>query len=279
MALKICPKCGMDNAQNQNYCSYCKFNMGAYVKKFAEETSSMNEEERKAYIYDKTSKPQAPTPPPMPYSNTWEFIKDNKKALLILLEGILCLLIGLLSSSWFLDIGSIFLIIVSICFFNETLGPSKIAQNQYATRQNTYVDIINDFDTYREKVAQEISNEIKQNMRNSKKSAQEQKIRKYYMQPIIKCPACEKEISSEAEICVHCGYPLRKMLIKKGYRADEKKSPVIQPVPTNILKCPKCGSTSITTEEIGYGTFGWIGASQKKNLCQKCGYKWWPGTK
>lgn len=269
----------MDNAQNQNYCSYCKFNMGAYVKKFAEETSSMNEEERKAYIYDKTSKPQAPTPPPKPYSNTWEFIKDNKKALLILLEGILCLLIGLLSSSWFLDIGSIFLIIVSICFFNETLGPSKIAQNQYATRQNTYVDIINDFDTYREKVAQEISNEIKQNMRNSKKSAQEQKIRKYYMQPIIKCPACEKEISSEAEICVHCGYPLRKMLIKKGYRADEKKSPVIQPVPTNILKCPKCGSTSITTEEIGYGTFGWIGASQKKNLCQKCGYKWWPGTK
>ena len=243
MALKICPKCGMDNAQNQNYCSYCKFNMGAYVKKFAEETSSMNEEERKAYIYDKTSKPQAPTPPPKPYSNTWEFIKDNKKALLILLEGILCLLIGLLSSSWFLDIGSIFLIIVSICFFNETLGPSKIAQNQYATRQNTYVDIINDFDTYREKVAQEISNEIKQNMRNSKKSAQEQKIRKYYMQPIIKCPACEKEISSEAEICVHCGYPLRKMLIKKGYRADEKKSPVIQPVPTNTLKCPKCGST------------------------------------
>lgn len=56
MALKICPKCGMDNAQNQNYCSYCKFNMGAYVKKFAEETSSMNEEERKAYIYDKTDR-------------------------------------------------------------------------------------------------------------------------------------------------------------------------------------------------------------------------------
>lgn len=278
MALKICPKCGMDNAQNQNYCSYCKFNMGAYVKKFAEETSSMNKEERKAYIYDKISKPQAPTPPPKPYSNTWEFIKDNKKALLILLEGILCLLIGLLSSSWFLDIGSIFLIIVSICLFNETLGPSKIAQNQYATRQNTYVDIINDFDTYREKVAQEISNEIKQNMRNSKKSAQEQKIRKYYMQPIIKCPACEKEISSEAEICIHCGYPLRKMLIKKGYRTEEKTN-IIHPAPANILKCPKCGSTSITTEEIGYGTFGWIGASQKKNLCQKCGYKWWPGTK
>ena len=85
-------------------------------------------------------------------------------------------------------------------------------------------------------------------------------------------------------IAVHNGIieiyqELREKLIKKGYRADEKKSPVIQPVSTNILKCPKCGSTSITTEEIGYGTFGWIGASQKKNLCQKCGYKWWPGTK
>lgn len=48
-------------------------------------------------------------------------------------------------------------------------------------------------------------------------------------------------------------------------------------VPTNQVRCPKCGSTSITTEEQGYGLFGWIGASQKKNLCQKCGYKWWPG--
>ena len=45
----------------------------------------------------------------------------------------------------------------------------------------------------------------------------------------------------------------------------------------NQVRCPKCGSTSITTEEQGYGLFGWIGASQKKNLCQKCGYKWWPG--
>ena len=48
-------------------------------------------------------------------------------------------------------------------------------------------------------------------------------------------------------------------------------------VPINQVRCPKCGSTSITTEEQGYGLFGWIGASQKKNLCQKCGYKWWPG--
>ena len=45
----------------------------------------------------------------------------------------------------------------------------------------------------------------------------------------------------------------------------------------NVVRCPRCGSTSVTTEEQGYGFFGWIGASQKKNLCQKCGHKWWPG--
>ena len=58
-------------------------------------------------------------------------------------------------------------------------------------------------------------------------------------------------------------------------------TPRLQPTPqsTNQVRCPKCGSTSITTEEAGYGLFGWIGASQKKNLCQKCGYKWWPGMK
>lgn len=142
MALKICPKCGMDNALNQSSCPYCKFNMGAYVKKLAEETSSMSTEERKRYVYDKISKPQAPPPPPKPYPNTWEFIKDNKIASSLLLEGILCLLIGLLSSSWILDILAILLIIVAICFFNETLEPSRIAQNQYATRQKDRKSVV-----------------------------------------------------------------------------------------------------------------------------------------
>ena len=50
-----------------------------------------------------------------------------------------------------------------------------------------------------------------------------------------------------------------------------------QPTNSNVVRCPRCGSTSVTTEEQGYGLFGWIGASQKKNLCQKCGHKWWPG--
>lgn len=52
------------------------------------------------------------------------------------------------------------------------------------------------------------------------------------------------------------------------------------PVSQNQVRCPKCGSTSITTEEEGYSLLtGFWGASRKHNLCQKCGYKWWPGSK
>lgn len=54
-------------------------------------------------------------------------------------------------------------------------------------------------------------------------------------------------------------------------------NPVLVSISQNVVRCPRCGSTSVTTEEQGYGFFGWIGASQKKNLCQKCGHKWWPG--
>lgn len=50
--------------------------------------------------------------------------------------------------------------------------------------------------------------------------------------------------------------------------------------PTSQLRCPKCGSTSITTEEEGYSLLtGFWGASRKHNLCQKCGYRWKPGKK
>ena len=61
------------------------------------------------------------------------------------------------------------------------------------------------------------------------------------------------------------------------YKPEEYNRPQPTAVNSNVVRCPRCGSTSVTTEEQGYGFFGWIGASQKKNLCQKCGYKWWPG--
>lgn len=50
----------------------------------------------------------------------------------------------------------------------------------------------------------------------------------------------------------------------------EKKPPV--------PKCPKCGSTSITTGSRGYSLFtGFLGSGKTINRCGNCGYKWEPG--
>lgn len=42
-------------------------------------------------------------------------------------------------------------------------------------------------------------------------------------------------------------------------------------------KCPKCGSTAITTGSRGVNfTFGLIGASKTVNRCSNCGHTWKP---
>lgn len=44
-------------------------------------------------------------------------------------------------------------------------------------------------------------------------------------------------------------------------------------------KCPKCGSTYISTVNRGYSVvWGFIGSGKAMNVCQKCGHKWKPGT-
>lgn len=45
----------------------------------------------------------------------------------------------------------------------------------------------------------------------------------------------------------------------------------------DLPKCPKCGSTSISTGQRGYSLLtGFIGSSKTVNRCAKCGYKWEP---
>ena len=47
---------------------------------------------------------------------------------------------------------------------------------------------------------------------------------------------------------------------------------------SNVPKCPKCGSTSITTGARGVNWMtGFIGASKTVNRCANCGYTWKPG--
>lgn len=45
----------------------------------------------------------------------------------------------------------------------------------------------------------------------------------------------------------------------------------------DVVHCPKCGSTSITTGARGVNWFwGFIGANKTVNRCGKCGYTWKP---
>lgn len=45
----------------------------------------------------------------------------------------------------------------------------------------------------------------------------------------------------------------------------------------DILKCPRCRSTAITTGSRGYSlVWGFIGSNKTTNRCGKCGYTWKP---
>ena len=49
------------------------------------------------------------------------------------------------------------------------------------------------------------------------------------------------------------------------------------PVSSNIIRCPHCGSTAITTGARGVNwTLGLIGAGKTVNRCGKCGHTWQP---
>lgn len=46
---------------------------------------------------------------------------------------------------------------------------------------------------------------------------------------------------------------------------------------TGVIRCPRCGSTSITTGQRGYKlSTGFLGSNKTVNRCAKCGHKWEP---
>lgn len=171
---------------------------------------------------------------------------------------------------------------------------------------------------------------------------------------LVICPECNKEISDKADICIHCGFPIKTFLksstpnscningtvydltkvyntipvTKDEYSQMDKISRIknIGIVANNILslipinnlaasylagrilelgaipqefdaeqyanqdrqnqqaiqritqiRCPKCGSTTITTGARGVNwKLGFIGASKTVNRCSKCGNMWTP---
>ena len=53
-------------------------------------------------------------------------------------------------------------------------------------------------------------------------------------------------------------------------RAEEREA--------NTVRCPRCGSTQITTVQRGYGLItGFLGSNKTVNRCAACGYSWNPG--
>jgi len=75
---------------------------------------------------------------------------------------------------------------------------------------------------------------------------------------LIPCKACGKEISSEADACIHCGQPM-----------------------TAGIRCPNCRATDVgkisAVSKIGsaalLGIFS-VGKLTKTYQCKSCGYKW-----
>ena len=133
---------------------------------------------------------------------------------------------------------------------------------------------------------------------------------------LIKCPECGKEVSDKAPACIHCGCPLEQKiyevvngvtydisflkdpdikfidkikLVRESLNCDllKAKEIAVKYCPKeqrereiqifNTPKCPKCGSTAITTGARGANwAWGFIGASQTVNRCGNCGYTWKP---
>lgn len=52
---------------------------------------------------------------------------------------------------------------------------------------------------------------------------------------LIKCPECQKEVSDQAEICIHCGFPLKKSAQPQNVITETPPAKKIQ-----ARRCPKC---------------------------------------
>lgn len=70
---------------------------------------------------------------------------------------------------------------------------------------------------------------------------------------LIKCPECGKEISDQAETCIHCGYPIQ-------------KKPLVTIREREVVVCPKCGEVRQT----GKGTMDRVNYYLSQP-CPECG--------
>lgn len=87
-----------------------------------------------------------------------------------------------------------------------------------------------------------------------------------------------KEIMKVVDgISMHTAACLVNVTIDNGRLPNEYGYSHAQNRINHDVKCPKCGSKSITTGNRGYSlAWGFIGSGKTVNRCAKCGYKWEP---
>lgn len=105
---------------------------------------------------------------------------------------------------------------------------------------------------------------------------------------LIKCPECGKEISDQAASCPTCGFPINPQVIANPINQSPS-----QIKSDDTLKCPKCGSSQLTSNKKGFSggkavagavltggigiLAGTIGSGKVVITCLKCGYKFKAG--
>lgn len=63
----------------------------------------------------------------------------------------------------------------------------------------------------------------------------------------------------------------------KPYIENEDETLLLKEFQTDIVHCPHCGSTAITTGQRGFSIVtGFLGSNKTVNRCGKCGYSWKP---
>ena len=115
---------------------------------------------------------------------------------------------------------------------------------------------------------------------------------------IVNCPYCQNPVkdigvTSEDFFTIRAASNYNRQLLEAMVALREKdiieyelkmsqfRTQVAQMQTTqqqNVLTCPKCGSTNVTTGARGWKwTTGFIGSSKTVNRCGNCGHTWKPG--
>lgn len=139
------------------------------------------------------------------------------------------------------------------------------------------------------------------------------------------CPNCHEKVSNNSKFCKNCGFNLldgedeeislveqnkqmqqiqRQQLRvqtmqartqQKQLQVQQKQLRLQQKQMKSVMKCPKCGSTSLSAHKKGFGigkavvgasilgpiglVAGNIGAKKVRVTCMKCGHKFWAGKR